>query len=359
MNQPGVAPTDAPLSFYRSELLENVVPFWMRYAVDREYGGFMTCLNRDGTVVDTDKGVWQQGRASWLFSKLYNCVEPHEEWLELARLGVEFLDRYCFDPTGGRMWFHVTREGRPIHKRRCAFSESFASIAYGQFAMASGSDEYADKARRTFQGSNERSRASSVDKRHVPHGHRLSFGIHEDPVPVVQHNRLVIGMANLAAHQDLRVAPLNDPGQVTQIRLAADEALVLPRREAVRVLGADIDRFTSVANQFFDDMRLAGTAPERLVSQNPGRVRAKANADRNKKPLTLANECLIAAAVSFSRLHRKIGLSLPNVGRLERLHRRRNGRDRGSFWHGRDEPMTLVVPAEELMLAFSIARHEH
>jgi N-acylglucosamine 2-epimerase len=138
------------IDLYRSGLLDDVVPFWTRHAVDREHGGFMTCLNRDGTVIDTDKGVWQQGRATWLFGKLYNNVEPRDEWLELARLGVDFLDRYCFDPADGRMWFHVTRAGNPIRKRRYAFSESFAAIAYGEFAKATSSDEYANKARQAF-----------------------------------------------------------------------------------------------------------------------------------------------------------------------------------------------------------------
>ena len=136
---------------YRDGLLEDVVPFWTKHSVDREHGGFMTCVDQDGTVIDTDKGVWQQGRATWLFGKLYNHVEPKDEWLELARSGVQFLDRHCFDPQDGRMWFHVTREGQPIRKRRYAFSESFAAIAYGEFAKATGSEQYAEKARRAFQ----------------------------------------------------------------------------------------------------------------------------------------------------------------------------------------------------------------
>ena len=135
---------------YRASLLEDVVPFWTQHAVDREYGGFLTCLDRDGTVIDTDKGVWQQGRGAWLFGELYNNVEPREQWLELARSGVEFIDRHCIDPVDGRMWFHVTREGRPLRKRRYAFSESFAAIAYGELAKATGSDAYAEKARRAF-----------------------------------------------------------------------------------------------------------------------------------------------------------------------------------------------------------------
>lgn len=136
---------------YRRGLLEDVVPFWMKHGVDRRYGGFMTCLDRDGTVIDTDKGVWQQGRAAWLFGELYNNVEPREEWLELARQGIEFLERYCFDPRDGRMWFHVTRDGQPLRKRRYAFSESFAAIAYGELARATGKERYAEAAARTFR----------------------------------------------------------------------------------------------------------------------------------------------------------------------------------------------------------------
>ena len=139
------------LRTYRDGLLDDVVPFWMKHGFDREYGGFMTCLNRDGTVVDTDKGVWQQGRAAWLFGELYNNVEPREEWLELARSGVEFIDRHCIDRDDGRMWFHVTREGKPIRKRRYAFSESFAAIAFGELAKATGEEHYAEKAKQAFQ----------------------------------------------------------------------------------------------------------------------------------------------------------------------------------------------------------------
>jgi N-acylglucosamine 2-epimerase len=139
------------IAVYRDGLLNDVLPFWTRHAVDREHGGFMMALDRDGSVIDTDKSTWQQGRFTWLLGELYNNVEPRDEWLELARHGIDFLDAHCFDPADGRMWFHVTREGRPLRKRRYAFSESFAAIAYGEYAKATGDEQYADKARRTFQ----------------------------------------------------------------------------------------------------------------------------------------------------------------------------------------------------------------
>lgn len=143
-------PTEQLLAIYRDGLLGDTLPFWLQHGVDREYGGFMTALDRDGAVIDTDKGVWQQGRFTWLLGELYNNVEPRSEWLQLAQSGAEFIDKHCFDPADGRMWFHVTRDGQPIRKRRYAFSESFAAIAYGELAKATGDKSYAEKAQRTF-----------------------------------------------------------------------------------------------------------------------------------------------------------------------------------------------------------------
>lgn len=140
------------ISTYRDGLLNDTIPFWTQHCVDREYGGFMTSLDRDGTVIDTDKCSWQQGRFTWLLGELYNNVERRDEWLELAKHGADFMDQHCVDPQDGRMWFHVSREGQPIRKRRYAYSESFAAIAYGELAKATGDSQYAEKARSAFSG---------------------------------------------------------------------------------------------------------------------------------------------------------------------------------------------------------------
>lgn len=142
---------DELIAIYRDGLLGNTLPFWTTHCVDREHGGFMMALARDGTLLDTDKGVWQQARFTWLLGELYNNVEPRQEWLELAKHGAAFLDQYCFDPSDGRMWFHLTREGKPIRKRRYAFSESFAAIAYGELAKATGQARYEAKAKQAFR----------------------------------------------------------------------------------------------------------------------------------------------------------------------------------------------------------------
>lgn len=105
--------------------------------------------DHDGTLIDSDKAVWIQGRACWLLSTLYNTVEARDEWLVWARSGYEFLKKHCFD-SNGKMYFHVDQQGRPIRMRRYFFSETFAAIAFAAFAKATGDQDIAAEARFLF-----------------------------------------------------------------------------------------------------------------------------------------------------------------------------------------------------------------
>ena len=82
---------------YKHELLDRVIPFWIEKSQDLECGGYFTCLERDGSVFDTDKFVWMQGREVWMLSMLYNKVEHRQEWLDAAIQGAEFMRRYAHD----------------------------------------------------------------------------------------------------------------------------------------------------------------------------------------------------------------------------------------------------------------------
>lgn len=132
-------------SFYKNQLLNNTVPFWFPRSIDEEHGGYLLMRDRDGSLIDDDKAVWIQGRAAWLLSTLCNTIEPKKEWLDGAKSGIEFLNKHCFD-TDGQMFFHVTRDGKPIRKRRYFFSETFATIANASYAKASGDKAAAEKA---------------------------------------------------------------------------------------------------------------------------------------------------------------------------------------------------------------------
>lgn len=135
---------------YEHELFENVLPFWLRYAPDRVHGGHFNCLDRDGTVYDSTKHMWLQGRLVWMFSTLYRMVEPRPAWLETARLGMEFLTAEAWRPEDGRVYFSLTAEGKPIYLQRKIFSECFYVMALSAYSRAAGVPRLLDEAQREF-----------------------------------------------------------------------------------------------------------------------------------------------------------------------------------------------------------------
>jgi len=135
---------------YRDGLLQDTLPFWIGHAIDKECGGYLFGLDRDGTVISTDKPIWIHGRFAWLLSTLYATVEANEEWLALARHGLDFLRRHGFDDDG-RMFFTVTREGKPLRKRRYLYSEAFTTMALAAYAKAAQDGRAAEEALRLFR----------------------------------------------------------------------------------------------------------------------------------------------------------------------------------------------------------------
>ena len=135
---------------YEGELLRNVMPFWMKHGWDRKNGGVYTCLDRDGSLMDSTKSVWFQGRFGWMTAYAYNHVEKNPEWLAASKSCCEFLENHCFDKDG-RAYFEVTAEGVGLRKRRYLFSECFAAIAYAEYSLASGDKAWARKAVALFK----------------------------------------------------------------------------------------------------------------------------------------------------------------------------------------------------------------
>ena len=135
---------------YQDDLKENILPFWLKHGLDRVHGGVYTCVDRDGTLIDSTKSVWFQGRFGFICAYAYNNIEANEEWLRASKSCVDFIEQHCFD-TDGRMYFEVTAEGKPVRKRRYVFSECFAAIAMSEYAIASGDRSYAEKALALFK----------------------------------------------------------------------------------------------------------------------------------------------------------------------------------------------------------------
>jgi len=134
---------------YKTELLDSILPFWMKHSLDQQNGGFFTCLDQFGHVYDTDKFIWLQGRQVWCFAYMYNNVEKKQEWLDIAKHGADFLIKHGRDEEGN-WYFSLTAEGKPLVQPYNIFSDCFATMAFAALDKASPSDEYKKIALTTF-----------------------------------------------------------------------------------------------------------------------------------------------------------------------------------------------------------------
>ena len=131
--------------FYRDLLLNNIVPYWLKHAVDRELGGLFTCIRDDGSKISTDKYMWSQCRGIWTFAALYNRIEKRPEFLEIARATAEFVLSHGRDERG---WFafQMTREGKHVQGPISVYSDFFAVYGLGELYRATQEKRYLTEA---------------------------------------------------------------------------------------------------------------------------------------------------------------------------------------------------------------------
>lgn len=126
------------------ELLDSVVPFWERHSVDREFGGFLTCLDRDGSVYDTFKHLWMQWREVYMFAALWNAGYRERRYLDLAEHGFRFLMDHGRRPDGSYHYM-LDRKGGVLCDAdggQEVFTESFAAIGCAELYRATGDERY-------------------------------------------------------------------------------------------------------------------------------------------------------------------------------------------------------------------------
>lgn len=135
---------------YKKALLQDVIPFWENHSLDRSNGGYFSCLDRQGTVYDTDKFIWLQGRQTWVFSMLHNKLKLENNWLVTAKLGVDFLLNHGRS-TSGDFFFSTTATGTPLTKPYNIFSDCFAAMALSQYARTSQNEEIMNTAHEIYK----------------------------------------------------------------------------------------------------------------------------------------------------------------------------------------------------------------
>jgi mannobiose 2-epimerase len=128
------------------ELRGNILPFWLKYAVDDQYGGFRGQIANDLTIDPyAHKGLILNARILWTFAKAYK-VYGDELHLRTARRAYEYLRRYFWDAQFGGVYWMVDYLGNPVETKKRIYGQAFTVYALAEYAAASTEKEPLDKA---------------------------------------------------------------------------------------------------------------------------------------------------------------------------------------------------------------------
>jgi mannobiose 2-epimerase len=128
------------------ELRGDILPFWLKYAVDDQYGGFRGQIANDLTADPlAHKGLILNARILWTFAKAYRVYEE-ELYLRTARRAYDYLRRYFWDAEFGGLYWMVDHLGNPVETKKRIYGQAFTVYALAEYATASREKEPLEKA---------------------------------------------------------------------------------------------------------------------------------------------------------------------------------------------------------------------
>lgn len=140
---------------YRSFLEDDIIPYWFKHGIDREYGGFTNCILDDGTQISDDKYMWSQGRGLWTFSHYYAHFNRSDEVREIIDKTCDFLLRYARNEQGE--WaYRLSRTGEHLESSTSIYGDIFAAYGLQEYARATDNQEVSDVAVATMHKIMER-----------------------------------------------------------------------------------------------------------------------------------------------------------------------------------------------------------
>ncbi|MGD2173888.1 MAG: AGE family epimerase/isomerase [Candidatus Brocadiaceae bacterium] len=131
-------------------LEEGLWPFWLHNSVDPEYGGFLTELNRDGSVRSGDKMLVAQARQIWAFSHMWNAGYREPRIKEAAQRGLRFLSRHFWDARHEGWFWQCDRDGTPRDMGKRTYGHAFVIYAATEYHRAFENPYALRVAERTF-----------------------------------------------------------------------------------------------------------------------------------------------------------------------------------------------------------------
>lgn len=128
------------------ELRDDILPFWIRHAVDHERGGFYGQITNDLHVIaGAARGALLSSRILWTFSAAYRrYADP--AYLEMAHHAYVDLLAHFWDDTYGGLFWEGSADGRPTNTRKQIYGQAFGIYGLSEYHRATGDPEALERA---------------------------------------------------------------------------------------------------------------------------------------------------------------------------------------------------------------------
>ena len=124
------------LADFRQMLQSNVLEFWIVHAFDREFGGVLGRLDRQGSPMPPDvKSLVLISRTLWSFAEAYRRY-PDPRYKQVGTSCLEFLRKHFWDKERGGYYFMVSRDGRPTDTTKLLNPMSYAMEGLAEASIA-------------------------------------------------------------------------------------------------------------------------------------------------------------------------------------------------------------------------------
>jgi cellobiose epimerase len=119
-----------------NELLFNILPFWLKYAIDEQYGGFRGQIANDLTIDPlANKGLILNARILWTFSKAFT-VYGDEIYRDTARRAYDYIYRYLLDAQYGGVYWMLDYQGHPVETKKRIYGQAFMVYSLAEYYLA-------------------------------------------------------------------------------------------------------------------------------------------------------------------------------------------------------------------------------
>ncbi|HEY9154557.1 MAG TPA: AGE family epimerase/isomerase [Opitutaceae bacterium] len=133
------------------ELEGDILPFWIKNAVDHDRGGFYGWITNDLHVKkDAVRGSLLSARILWAFSAAYR--EDHKpETLAVAKWAYDDLNHNFWDKENGGFYWTRKANGEPEDTSKQTYGEGFCVYAMAEYYLATKEQPALDRAIETFR----------------------------------------------------------------------------------------------------------------------------------------------------------------------------------------------------------------